>query len=351
MSSFHDSLVKNLHCTSQKLDGRNYVFWAQSFEQFLMAHKKSSYLTADPPDSKDAKYADWLAEDAAVRSWLTGSMEPDIARSVVMLTTAKAIWEMCRLTYGNENNISRVFELYEQLFTARQGDRTAPQFFTHIRSLLDELDIYQPLVLDLATLRRYRNEVAVIAYLSGLPVEMQNQVKGSILSSERMPDLAVVYARVLRLSSTSTSPSPVVSSDQSALLASRGRGGKGSSRGGRGAGRGDSRNRFVCTFCRRPGHTEDRCWDKHGRPAMANASTEVVDPSPTSSAEQFVTISQADFARFQQLQGTASHTTVSSSVSSGNAFLASRDSSWIIDSGASSHMTGSADREEDWFGA
>lgn len=44
-----------------------------------MAHKKLSYLTSDPLDSKDTKYVDWLAKDGTIRSWLTGSMEPDIA--------------------------------------------------------------------------------------------------------------------------------------------------------------------------------------------------------------------------------------------------------------------------------
>lgn len=81
---------------------------------------------------------------------------------------------MCRLTYENGNNISRICELYEQLFIACQGDHTFPQFFTHIPGLLDELDIYQILVLDLAILRHYQNKVMVIGYLSELPLEVQN---------------------------------------------------------------------------------------------------------------------------------------------------------------------------------
>jgi hypothetical protein len=29
-------------------------------------------------------------------------------------------------------------------------------------------------------------------------------------------------------------------------------------------------NRFMCTYCKRSGHTEERCWDKHGSPSGEN---------------------------------------------------------------------------------
>lgn len=77
---------------------------------------------------------------------------------------------------------------------------------------------------------------------------MQHQVKGLILSLKKISNLAVVYDRVLRLSSISASPSPIVSSDLSILLASRGRG-KGPSYASREASGGNSWGRFLCTFC------------------------------------------------------------------------------------------------------
>ena len=49
---------------------------------------------------------------------------------------------MLRLTYGHEKNISRVFKMYEQLFVLCQGDRLDQEYFTILRALLDELDVY-----------------------------------------------------------------------------------------------------------------------------------------------------------------------------------------------------------------
>ena len=51
-----ESMVKNLNGTSEKLNGKNYLLWAQSFETFTAAHRKMSHLTKPPPDSKDATY-------------------------------------------------------------------------------------------------------------------------------------------------------------------------------------------------------------------------------------------------------------------------------------------------------
>ncbi|KAF3785280.1 hypothetical protein EJ110_NYTH28335 [Nymphaea thermarum] len=47
-------------------------------------------------------------------------------------------------------------------------------------------------------------------------------------------------------------------------------------RGGRG--RGKTTSRPVCQFCHRIGHTVDKCWQKHGRPAFANLTASTDSP-------------------------------------------------------------------------
>ena len=44
-----------------------------------------SHLTKPPPDSKDATDDDWFADDVAIVSWLVNSIEPMVARGVMML--------------------------------------------------------------------------------------------------------------------------------------------------------------------------------------------------------------------------------------------------------------------------
>ena len=104
-------------------------------------------------------------------------MEQQIARDVMLLRPAKKIWNTCRLTYGHEKNISRVFEVYEQLFTIRQGERSVQEYFTHLRALLDELEMYQPLTGDVSQMKRYREELAVSVYLFSLNSDLSSQIR------------------------------------------------------------------------------------------------------------------------------------------------------------------------------
>ena len=63
--------------------------------------------------------------------------------------------------YSNEQNISRVADLYEKLFSLREEDRSLPDNYAELKRTLDELDFYQSLVMDLEVL-----ELALVKFLS-----------------------------------------------------------------------------------------------------------------------------------------------------------------------------------------
>ena len=99
-------------------------------------------------------------------------MEPTVARGVMILRPARKIWDTLKQMYRYVKNISRIFEVYEQIFTLKMEDSLVQDHFASLRALLDELDLYQPLTSDIATMRRYRMELAITAYLSGLTSEL-----------------------------------------------------------------------------------------------------------------------------------------------------------------------------------
>ena len=153
MATSRENLLKGLSATSIKLDGKNYLLWKQAFETILGAHLKIRHLMHDPPDVKDLTYEDWLADDCAMITWLVNSMEEQIAQSVMMLKSAKKLWDALHATYGNEKKIARIYEIYEHLFTHRQGEKTIEEFISTLRALLDELEVYQPFVVDISKIR------------------------------------------------------------------------------------------------------------------------------------------------------------------------------------------------------
>ena len=65
------------------------------------------------------------------------------------------------MMYGNEKNLSRVFEIYERMFKLKHEDRYVPEFYGELKSLIDVLEMHQPVVTDAATLRGYRQDLVV----------------------------------------------------------------------------------------------------------------------------------------------------------------------------------------------
>ena len=127
------------------------------------------------------------------------------------------------------------------------------EHFTTLRGLLDEFDIYQPLIADITKMRQYREELAVVAYLSSLNLELSSQIRGQILGAVTLLDLQSTFSRVLRISTAM--PTPVT--DQSAMAAS--------SSHDRGSVGREGWGGSCCQHCGRLGHRFEKRWNKFGK--------------------------------------------------------------------------------------
>ncbi|XP_020266951.1 uncharacterized protein LOC109842493 [Asparagus officinalis] len=260
--------------TTIKLNGAKYLLWAQAFRIFIGTQSKLPHLLASPPPTSDPTYNSWLSSDYYVMNWLLSSMEAQISNS---------------------------------------GDKSVPKFFGELKGLIDELEMHQPAVADVTTLLRYRRDLAVSKFLSGLHPTLQSQVSTGVISD-------------------TTAPSPPTI-DQSAIFSGRGRGhGRGHGRdseGGCGSFGGrpcesDKRSRQY-GHCGRTNHISEKCWEKFGRP-------------------QWAQISQADYERLRQLELSQNiHSATYAYSSSMDAYIDSSHKPWVLDSGASAHMTGIKD--------
>jgi len=119
----------------------------------------------------------WLTGDYSVMTCLLNNLEKKISGSVMILPTAKDMWDALKVMYDNENNPSRVFEIYECMFELKQGDRFVPEFYGELKGLIDELEMHQLSVTDAATLRGYRQDLAVSKFISGLSPILRSQVR------------------------------------------------------------------------------------------------------------------------------------------------------------------------------
>ena len=88
-------------------------------------------------------------------TWLLNSLKVKISGSVMLLATATEMCDTMKVMYENEKNLSRNFEIYKLLFNLKQGDKFVPEFYEKLKGLIDELELHQPVVTDVTTLRGY----------------------------------------------------------------------------------------------------------------------------------------------------------------------------------------------------
>ena len=131
----------------------NYLLWAQAIKAYIFFKEKLSLLFDDAPDhdSKDPtyvkKYNTWFRDNSMVQTWLWNSIEYFILPIVMFHDTAKAIWVDLKETYGQDKNISRIYDLYERMFTYSIGDKSLTDYYGGFKGLIEEIQAVQSLSL------------------------------------------------------------------------------------------------------------------------------------------------------------------------------------------------------------
>ena len=283
-----------------------------------------------------------------------------------MTRPARALWLQLETMYANKSNVSRTVRLYEELFACRQGTRTLQSYYDSVDAIVTNLELYQLLVLDLDTLRRYRDELRAGAFLSGSSPELADMIRGQVLGGSRVLHTEEIFAAALRVQdSLPTSQSPQLL-DTSALIMSGG-----TPR--RSTPFGKTRNSYPpCKYCGKTTHPSEKCWKEFGKPAWAMAASGGKTSSPQSTADGSssstipsasgtvsLALSPSELAYIQASRASSlcPTTTPSASLAALTSSLVSyaggrgsspgmpsistpHITSWVIESGASSHMTG-----------
>ncbi|KAF7802191.1 Retrovirus-related Pol polyprotein from transposon RE1 [Senna tora] len=237
----------------------------------------------------------------------------------MFFATAAEIWKAAKESYSDVENTAELFEIKGALHDLKQGELSVPQYFNTLNRYWLQLDIFEcpewKCSEDAATYQKLVEKERIYKFFLGLNKSLDN-IRGRILSVKPLPSLRELLSIVRHEES--------IRKLMMGSLADS-----------------DSVNRFALTVHgvpHNPGNGQ-----KKGRPCSSALS----DPKESSSAAVF---SKEQMALLQKLlnQGSSHVVATGGTAEKGNfptGFHVTSNPSryWIVDSGASDHMSGDSD--------
>ncbi|KAK4269822.1 hypothetical protein QN277_022931 [Acacia crassicarpa] len=268
----HPSENPGLVLVTSVLTGSNYHTWSRAMKVALQSKNKLGFVdgTISMLTISDSNYSTWLRCNTMVCTWITRSLSPTIAQSILWLDKAYDIWNDLKARFA-VSDLFRVTELQDEIYAFRQGDLSISEYYTKLKIFWDEYMILCPItrcscnfICPCAT---YLDNDYTLWFLKGLNDRFA-PVKSQIMLLEPLPSVHKVFSLLLQQEREMISPPGAT---EPVILFNKGpqRHPSNASSSGfnsRSSGSVGSNSTKFCTYCNRPRHTIDTCYRKHGFP-------------------------------------------------------------------------------------
>ena len=254
-SSFSSFLAGTPMITVNRLKGSdNYQSWANSITLWFTGNGVEDHPSSMESSVDADKRPQWRKHDALLCNILQQSIKPKTLDNLRDYQTCQPIWTQAKNLYTND--VQRLYRVISSVDSLEQLHMELSSFVRRMSALKNELLFVLPKVTNVETYLSNMDQIFMILTLIKLGIEFDN-IREQILIGSTIPTFDDIFAQLLHHSSTATwSRSSKVSNETSVMLApSHPRGGY------RGSGQ-----RPHYTYCDRPSHIQDRCYQLHGRP-------------------------------------------------------------------------------------
>ena len=353
--------------TQVQLKGENYDEWARSFRTALRARKKFGFIdgTIKQPDDDSKDLEDWWTINSLLVSWIRNTIEPTLRSTISHVEIAKDLWNDIKDRFSITNG-PRIQQLKSSLGECKQKGMTIVDYYGRLKQLWDELGNYEQLptckcgkcTCNLGSvLEKKREDEKVHLFLMGLDDNVYGTVRSNILAQDPLPSMNKVYSLLIQEERVKTITRGKEEREDIMALTTR----------ARVVGRD---NTMVCSHCKKTGHESENCfaligylewWGDRprndikgggrgrgqtsgrgggrggrGQPRAYAAQTRTVVPSGSTSTSIETETAPLPGLNEEQWQTLLQKLSGSKSAASEK----TTGKPWIIDTGASEHMTG-----------
>lgn len=338
---------------SQLLTGDNYPTWRRAIRMALSAKNKMGFVNGTILKPEGPEAAEWERCNDMVLSWLLNSISPDIANSVIYADTAKEVWDDLYNRFS-QGNLARIFQIKRAICTLLQEQSSINVYYTKLKTLWDELASYTSIPNcscgSLKEIQEYQQQERVYQFLMGLN-DSYAALRSQTLAMGSLPTLGKVYSTFIqeekqRELHINANPLP----ESAALAVAKGEFNQDKFRPQNSDSKGKQRPK--CEHCGKLGHVKAKCYKLHGYPPkQAHAASTTTDVPSTNNAAAPASTNKVEIPhltteQYQQLISILNlNSTAPAANLTGNSvyYSNSTSSSWIIDTGASDHITSSID--------
>ncbi|KAJ9540324.1 hypothetical protein OSB04_026830 [Centaurea solstitialis] len=350
----------NIVFVSGLLRDGNYADWVDDMTNALFAKNKIGFVdgSISIPDEGAAELPLWKRCNAMVKGWLLSSMEKEIRMSVKHAKTAREVWDDLQERFGSES-APRAYELKRALTLTRQEKLSISSYYTKLKGLWDEIQSIFPVpkckcdgcTCDISKqLVEIREKERLYEFLMGLD-ESFGTIKTQILSTKPIVSLGTAY----HLVSEDEKQKQIATTGRIKVEAAAFQA-YGTNRQNREEAKGNQHEKPRCTHCGKFYHTVEHCYEIVGYPegrkkdrdgdkgrdgrskhkvSSKTAHLVASSPIPGLSVDQYTKLVEY----FGGTSDTSNAEHVDTLPTANMAGKATSLNTWIIDSGASEHIT------------
>ncbi|KAK9733973.1 hypothetical protein RND81_04G104900 [Saponaria officinalis] len=379
--------------------GKSFLHWSRNMKIALISKNKLGFINgkcAKPADS-DPKYQDWIRTNYTVMRWIMHSLSESVARSVSYVESSQQLWEELEERF-NQTNAPLLYQLRKDMMQINQGDDSVAEYYSCLKSVWEDLKSLDGLpdcscgILSKCSCNLLKkvvdreNKHMLIDFLMGLD-KKYDDIRGQILAMDPLPSVNQAFSKIHQAELQKSISNTINSGDLDGVAMAvqystdvHQFSGKSSAqysqRHPANVWRRDSkkprhdRSTYFCDFCKKSGHTKEFCYKLRDLNTKSHASRstsstpkfaahveeispfeddtpcEAVQTVPPQSvdaminpkfvqavAQEMCKVFSANPPDFTKFAG------ISLASSAASTFRDSSAHDWIIDSGASDHMT------------